>query len=465
MSSSIIWIFFPAAISLLLWLLPQVKKIRLSLGLLVALFLTVAAAYIPISSTFHIGPWPIKIQDTFFILGRTLTLGEASKPLLVLFYFLVTLWFLGGMVVRANTILAPLGLAMVALLVSALAVVPFLYGALLIEMAVIVSVLILAPPGQTPQQGVLRYLIFQTLGVPFILFSGWILDLIEAGSTDQTLIIRTTILLGFGFAFLLAVFPLNTWMPLLTGQAEPYLTGFVLVMLPMAVLLFALNFINLYSWLRNEPDLYIILRFAGVLIIATSGIEAAFQRNLGRLLGYFISFETGLALLAIGLQNESGLSIFSSLFLPRAFGLWVFAISLGILRQKSGNLDFEAIKGKLRSFPFIAGSLLIAEFSLLGLPLFASFPLEGTLLASLFQISPFSAIWVFLGILGLLVASLRSLNILAVNKIREEWKIGEGGVEAVILCLGTLVLLILGIFPQVFLPPLLNLLGIYTHLL
>ena len=80
---------------------------------------------------------------------------------------------MGGLALNITSVLAPLGLAVVGLLVSTLAVEPFLYGALLIEVAVIVCVLMLAPPGETPGQGVLRFLIFQTLGIPFILFTGF----------------------------------------------------------------------------------------------------------------------------------------------------------------------------------------------------------------------------------------------------------------------------------------------------
>ena len=465
MTTPIIWIFIPAVISLVLWFLPELRKARLTIALLVSIALAIFARYLPIGSVFHIGPWPVKIQDTLSILGRTLTLGTEAQPILIFFYLLTSIWFLGGLVVKANTIVAPLGLAMVALLVSALAVVPFLFGALLFEMAVIASVLVLSPPGQAPTQGVLRYLIFQTLGVPFILFSGWMLNTIESGVNDQTLIVRTSIILGFGFAFLLAVFPFNTWIPLLTGQTEPYLAGFVLAVIPMAAFLFALNFIDFYSWLRNEVELYTVLRFAGVLTVAVGGIAAAFQRHLGRVLGYFIIVETGLSLISISLKDIGGLQVFSTLFLPRVFGVWVLSLALGLMKQKTGNLDFNSVKGKLREFPFIAGSVLVAEFSLVGLPLFASFPVEGPLLTTLYSISPIAALWSFAGLLGLLVAAFRSMNAFTFQVVPETWRIKEQGGEAFLLTLGSLGLLILGVFPQVFLPPLIKLLGIYPHLL
>jgi formate hydrogenlyase subunit 3/multisubunit Na+/H+ antiporter MnhD subunit len=270
-------------------------------------------------------------------------------------------------------------------------------------------------------------------------------------------------MLGFGFAFLLAIFPFNTWLPLLAAQAEPYVTGFVLVMLPMTVLLFALNFLDLYAWLRDTPAVYAALRLVGVLMVATGGIGAAFQRHLGRMLGYAIIVETGIALLAVGLKDQGGLQLFSVQFLPRAVGIWVWALSLTALRQKVGGLDFESARGKLHAYPFVVGSLLVAQFSLAGLPLLANFPLQDSLLSAIYQQSPLWALWVFVGNLGLLLAGLRSLNALAIQAGVESWKIGERRGEAALFCLGVLFLLALGLFPQWILPSLLGLLKAYTH--
>ena len=156
MSSPLLWIFLPGVVSLLLWFLPGGVKLRLGIGMIFSFILGFLAWILPIGGNFHLGPWSITVRDTLSILGRTLTLGAGDKPMLTLFYLVTSLWFLGGFAVNASGVLTPLGLAMVALLVAALAVQPFLYGALLIEIAVIVSVLILAPPGETPRQGVLR---------------------------------------------------------------------------------------------------------------------------------------------------------------------------------------------------------------------------------------------------------------------------------------------------------------------
>ncbi len=144
-------------------------------------------------------------------------------------------------------------------------------------------------------------------------------------------------------------------------------------------------------------------------------------------------------------------------------GIWVWALALAALGDKVGGLDFEVARGKLHVYPFVVGSLLVAQFSLAGLPLLANFPYQASLLSAIYQQSSLMAVWVFVGNLGLMLAGFRSLNALAVKAGVETWKIGERTGEAALLCLGVLFILALGLFPQWFLPSLLGLLKAYSH--
>ena len=165
----------------------------------------------------------------------------------------------------------PLGLAICGLLVAAVAVQPFLYAALLIEMAVLVSVPLLKKPGAQISQGVLRYLIFQTLALPFILLAGWLIGGSEANPSDQVFLNRTVILLAMGFSFWLAIFPFYSWVPLLAEEAHPYEAGFIMMLLPTITLFLSLDFLDNYAWLREYPLLFPALQLSGVIMIATGG--------------------------------------------------------------------------------------------------------------------------------------------------------------------------------------------------
>jgi hypothetical protein len=93
------------------------------------------------------------------------------------------------------------------LMVASLAVEPFLYAALFIEMAVLLAIPLLTSIYSPPGRGIVRFLIYQTLAMPFILVTGWLLAGVEASPGDLALAAQSTSMLGLGFAFLLAVFP------------------------------------------------------------------------------------------------------------------------------------------------------------------------------------------------------------------------------------------------------------------
>jgi NADH-quinone oxidoreductase subunit N len=262
------------------------------------------------------------------VLGREFIITTAEQPLIALLFSVAALWFLGAFSIQITSFFIPLSLGMVALLIAALAVEPFLYAALLIEIAVLLSIPMLAPLGEQSRQGVLRFLIFQTAGMPFILFTGWMLAGIETGPADTALVTRAAVMLGLGFAFLLGVFPFYTWIPLLAEQAHAYVTGFIFVILPTVVLFLGLTFIHQYTWLAGSPLVFEILRVAGTLMVATGGILAAFQRNYYRVLGYTVMVMIGFAMLAIGLKESDGISIFGALLLPYIIALWLWTYSL-----------------------------------------------------------------------------------------------------------------------------------------
>ncbi len=464
MSEPLLWIVVPLIGGLILFFLQRHRRMVVLSGVLLLSGLALLAWKLPSGDALTLGPITIQLNDTLDILGRKMVLTFEDRPSLILIYLVVAYWFIGSGVARTTRLFVPLGLGMVAFLVSALIVEPFLYSALFIEMAVLLSLPILSPPGKPVGRGVLRFLIFQTLALPFILFTGWMLSGVESGIADPDLIRRAGLLLGLGFAFLLAIFPFSSWIPVIAEEEHPYPVGFILVMFPMTGLLFAMKFLDQYSWLRTWRELYQIIQIVGTITVMAGGVGALFQENLARAMGYAAIGGVGFSLLAMGVGNASGNQIFSMLFLTRTIELAVWTLALSILKQQAGSLDYKSVQGMGRRFPIPAIALLVAHFSSAGLPILAGFQVKLVLWETLAQALPLNlSLWAILGSVSLFAAGIRALALLVSG---EEWTFSTKGMvwPSVLLGIGILGIFLLGIVPQTIFPILTDILRAYTNL-
>jgi NADH-quinone oxidoreductase subunit N len=457
-SAPVLWIFVPAAVSALLFVIKQKLRLTSILGSTTALLLAGLAWKLPLAEIITLGPLSFDFSASLDILGRQLILDANTRPILVLIYLIAAFWFGGAYSSRAGSYFVPLGLGIVALLTATLAVKPFLYAALLIQIAVFISVPLLTAPGTQVGRGVLRFLSFQTVGTPFILFTGWLITGAEAVPGDTGSFLRTMIPLGLGFSLLLAIFPFHTWVPMLAEESHPYAAAFILFLLPGIISLFGLSFFESYAWMRNSPLIFTVLRLSGTLMIATGGILAGFQNHLGRMLGYAVIVDIGLSLLAIGIHQginigassfSPSLAIFFALFLSRGLALGVWGLSLAAIRERSSDLSFGQVQGQGRKLPVAAAGVILAHFSLAGLPLLVGFPPRLALLGELGRLSPLITFWVLVGSLGLLGGGLRTLAVLVMGQEEDAWQIQERKPQLVLLVIGIAVLFLAGLYPLV----------------
>jgi formate hydrogenlyase subunit 3/multisubunit Na+/H+ antiporter MnhD subunit len=485
-----VWIVFPGLIAVLLFFLGRWQQVVTFVGAGMALLLAWAAWQLPIGEALEFGAFDLKIAETWVVLGRNFTLNEAQRPLLAMLYLSTAIWLVGAILARPGNLFVPIALGMVVLLTAALAVEPFLYAALLIEITALLSVPLLAPLGKPTGRGVIRFISFQSLGMPFILFTGWMLAGVEASPGDLALVVRAAILMGLGFAFLLAVFPFHSWIPMLAEESHPYIAAFLFLMLPSVVSLLGLGFLDRYAWLRDSLIVYDLLRSIGLVMVLVGGLSAAFQQHLGRMLGYTAMMEIGLSLLAVSLGKGLGIENFFALLLPKGAAFFVWAVALSeIVSITNSDLRFPAVIGLGLRYPLLAGSLVLANFSLAGLPLLAGFPVRLALWEGLSAQYPTVAIGALVGSIGLLVGGLRTVAVLFVGK--GDLQVSEGRdaggvldvleevveedvaappllpvvVKRVSYGLGMVVLLLIGLLPQWFFPLFSRMPGMFEQLL
>jgi formate hydrogenlyase subunit 3/multisubunit Na+/H+ antiporter MnhD subunit len=448
MTAPIVWILIPLVFAAILLVLPRERWITF-LGTTFSALLAILAFWLPPDTAQRLGPISLRIDSTLSLFGRQISLTSAEQTVLIIAYGTAAFWFFGTLVLGNARRIVPLGLAIIALLVASLAVQPFLYAALIIELAVLLSVPMLVNKDQKPGRGLFRFLIYQTLAMPFILFAGFLLSGVEAGPADLALITQAAMLLAFGFAFLLSIFPLYTWIPMLAEEALPYTVGFILTVFPTFSLIFGLYFIDRYSWLRDSAGLLMGIRLVGLLMVVSAGLWAAFQRHLGRIFAYATVAETGFSLLALSLPDRQlGLQMIFYLLVPRALAFAVWTLSITILKNQAPDLKFVSLQGLARQFPMAAGGIILSNIALAGAPLFASFPVRQVLWEQIAVQSLPAAIWFGLGSIGLWVGALRSLAVLTMASEKTKWEFRESWSQRIMIGIGLLTLLIFGLFPQ-----------------
>ncbi len=464
MNAPLLWIFTPIIAGGLLAFVNN-NRISTNISGLTAALLALIAFFIPIDKALLLGAFSFKLSSSMQLFGRNFIITSNDAHFLTILYGITALWIFGSAVVGKARRLSSLGLSFIALLVASIAVEPFLYAALTIEIAVLIAIPMLASTNNPPGRGTIRFVIFQTLAMPFILFSGWLLAGVEASPSDLALTSQAMLMLSLGLAFLLAIFPLYSWMPLLAEETSPYIFGFILWALPTVTTIFVLGFLDRYSWLRNSTQFTEILYISGILMVVTGGLWAAFQSNLARIMAYASIVETGLSLLAIGLIPNQSTNIVFMLIIPRALSIATWSFSLSMLKEKYGDLTHSSMQGSARNFPLASAGVILANFSAAGLPLLAGFPPRLALWEGLAQSSLFSTFWLGLGLFGLMISAIRTLAIMVITEEGIPWKWRESLNQLILLGLSIILLFFMGIFPQAIFYPLLSALpGMFIHL-
>ena len=446
MSAPIIWIVFPILFMLFLLALRRRRKAVNTLGIFFSFLLAVMALVIPVNQTAGVGLFPFSLVSDWSVLGRVFSIRQTDLPFISFLYFIVTVWFFLSRDVEHQTLFIPLGLGVVATIIAALAVQPFVYAAMLIEAAVLGCVVMLIDSRYPVGRGTMRFLILQSLGMPFILLAGWFLASGEITPLNPTQLTLSIVLLILGFASWIGLFPLHTWIPMIAEDGNTLAAGFIFSILPLSVIFFLMDFMNSYTWLREYPLLYPVLRWLGSFMVLFAGVWAFFQKDLRQLFGYLIIALNGMALLSIGIKGDSGITLLTYFFLPRFLSIILFASSLLELEKAQIPFNLEEIPGLVGKAPFATLALLISIFSISGLPLLPGFPFVQSLIYDLINLSHLALI---LYLIGMLMFFLTGLHILTITqaKTTEGIKIKETPKIKSLLSFAMFLLLLAGIFP------------------
>ena len=447
MSTPLLWILLPLLVSGGSLFILQYRYLLKWSGLGFGLVLITSALILPINEIFHFLFWDLKLSDELSIFGRRFILSGADRPIVILLFSLWLFWILVMDPKLVPVQFIPLSLAGICLILTAYSVEPIFYGALFFAFLALIYVVLLSPPGNEPTPGVLRYLIFQILGMLFILFAAWLASWIDLNTGDQVMLARSLLILALGFSFLLSIFPFISWISMVGEENHPFLSGFIFNTHFLGVFLFGTRFILEGGWIGQGVNIQIPLQVAGVIMLSIGGVVAIFSRHLGRLMGAVIITEIGRSLLAISLF-QAGFPIYFGIVILQSISLAVWSISLTYLQHGINDLGFESASGAARLWPVITSGLLMGYFTLAGVPLLGGFPIYWALGSGLsFYPLWINTIFVF-STLGLIFGGLRMLGVLTKKTGGESvLTLGDPFYRNLILGLNILLVLI-GFFPQ-----------------
>lgn len=199
-------------------------------------------------------------------------------------------------------------------------------------------------------------------------------------------------------------------------------------------------------------------------MMVVGGVLVAIQDNLGKAFGYAVIIETGYSLLAIALNPQGGLTWFSLLLIPRVLAYWLWAFSLGKIKENFKDLSFGSLSGIMHTHPFLSVGVIVAQLSLAGLPLLASFPVKRLIWFASADINLWNNIWLFISSIGLSLLSIRiALVFVKSGPNPKSWKISESIAIVVPIIITIIALLFIGLFPNIGLPAMSKLMNAFER--
>lgn len=447
MNTPILWILFPLVLSGVGLLFTRYPRVLKWVGTGIGLVVSLSAALIPVNEIFRFLFWDVRVSDQLIVFGRRFILGGNDQPIVILLFGVYTLWSLIQNPKNTPSYFSPLGLSGITLILTAYAVDPIFYGALFFAFLALVHVVLLTPPGMEPTPGVLRLLIYQVLGMLFILFAAWLASWVGFNRGDEYMLSRSLIILALGFSFLLSIFPFISWIPMIAEKNNPFTSGYLFNVYFLGVFLFGSRFLTEGGWFSQGVDLQTPLQLAGAIMLVFGGILATFSRHLGRMSAALIISEIGRSLLAISLFRL-GFPIYFGMVLIQTLALAGWSSALVNLNKGLPDLEVQSAAGAARQWPLISSGAVVSYFTLAGLPLLAGFPFYLALGSGLIPYAAWINSALILGSVGLIVGGLRAFSVLIEDSGEEVvLDLGDRFDKGVLIVLN-LILLMLGLFPR-----------------
>jgi formate hydrogenlyase subunit 3/multisubunit Na+/H+ antiporter MnhD subunit len=379
------------------------------------------------------------------IVGRNLVLDPAGQAWLAFAFGLATIFFLLAWRLPQGRAFFAFGLVILTLYSLIVLLETFSLAILVFAMSATPAIFIIQAHHRVPVRGAQRYLLVTVLAVPLLLAAAWMVDQSLLDPERVELARQALLPAGLGFALLLAVFPFGTWMPALAADAPPLATAFAFTAGQAMAVYLAVMFLHVTPWYLGIPATLDVLLFVGLVMVVSGGIMAAVQNDFGRLLGYAALSDLGYLLLAFGAGSSQGTALALLHLVNRSVVITLMAAALAVLRQQASTDVF-------RRLPIAMMGLMIGGLALAGFPFTAGFPSHWAASRSLAVDHWEWALLLLVSSLGIAIGLLRGLSS-ALGTAPADVKIHQPVVASIMVLILTAVVIVLGLYPQLFLGP------------
>ncbi len=387
----------------------------------------------------------LRLDSTWQVLGRPLNFDPQDRAAVGYLFLVGALFFGFGWVVRPGRSFVPVGFLALGLLTGALTVEPFLFAAIFLELAAMACVLILVPPASINERGVLNLLIMYTMAMMAILFTGWLLENVGVTSVTPELALRVILLLGLGFLILLFVPPFHYWLPNVSNGVNPYALALVAIILQISGFFILLRFLDTYSWMREDVLVGAAIQAAGMFMIGFGGLVIVTQTSFLKLMVYAFLADIGVSLLAISSNLTIGTEVALGLTSVRVVSLGLWGLGASLMASKGFT------PGSGHQAPLATAAALAGLMSLAGLPLTAGFPWRWSVIAQIPEV-PFAGVVLMVGSTLAILWVVVRWAISLFDRATIEEQAGESSQRRLVLALAGAICLLLGVFPQLTLP-------------
>lgn len=257
-----------------------------------------------------------------------------------------------------------------------------------------------------------QYLIMGTLGATFYIIGVGMLYLMTGTLNIHDLAQRVPELGGTravyaalafitaGVSLKLALFPLHFWLPNAYAYAPSAVSAFIAATatkVSVYVLLRYFFFVFDGAMRAGGPHVNEILLALAAAAIVVCSLVACYQHDLKRMFAFSSIAQIGYIILGISFASAAGLTAAVTHLFNHGITKGALFMLMGMIALRAGRADFSTIAGLARRMPLTSLGVVIAGFSLIGIPGTAGFISKWYLiLAAIEQGSP----WIVILIVG-----------------------------------------------------------------